>query len=62
MAKATSHPNRHFISSEDVQGTQVYGAGYAAIGEIDHLLIDKISPRGLRSHELWRLLGLGPSH
>jgi hypothetical protein len=25
MAKATSHPNRNFISSEDVQGTQLKG-------------------------------------
>jgi hypothetical protein len=53
MAKATAHPNRNFISSEDVQGTQVYGAGDAAIGEIDHLLIDKIS--GGWSTQSWAL-------
>ena len=45
MAQATSHPDRRLISSEDVQGTDVYGAGDEAIGEIDHLLIDKVSGR-----------------
>jgi PRC-barrel domain len=45
MAKATAHPDRRLISSEDVQGTEVYGAGDKAIGEIDHLLIEKVSGR-----------------
>ena len=45
MAKATAHPDRRLISSEDVQGTEVYGAGDQAIGEIDHLLIEKVSGR-----------------
>ena len=45
MAKATSHPDRRLISSEDVQGTNVYGIGDESIGEIDHLLIEKISGR-----------------
>jgi hypothetical protein len=36
VAKATAHPDRRLISSEDVQGTEVYGAGDKAIGEIDH--------------------------
>jgi hypothetical protein len=36
MAKATAHPDMRLISSEDVQGTNVYGAGNEAIGEIDH--------------------------
>ena len=31
MAKATAHPDRWLISSEDVQGTEVYGAGDQAI-------------------------------
>jgi len=41
VAKATAHPDRRLISSEDVQGTNVYGIGDESIGEIDHLLIDK---------------------
>jgi hypothetical protein len=45
MAKATVHPDRRLISSEDVQGTEVYGTGDEAIGEIDHLLIEKVSGR-----------------
>jgi hypothetical protein len=45
VAKATAHPDRRLISSEDVQGTEVYGAGDKAIGEIDHLLIEKVSGR-----------------
>lgn len=45
MAKATAHPDRRLISSEDVQGTNVYGIGDEAIGEIDHLLIEKMSGR-----------------
>ena len=27
MAKATAHPDHRLISSEDVEGTEVYGAG-----------------------------------
>jgi hypothetical protein len=45
VAKATAHPDRRLISSEDVEGTNVYGVGDKAIGEIDHLLIDKVSGR-----------------
>ena len=45
MPKATAHPDHRLISSEDVQGTDVYGVGDAVIGEIDHLLIEKISGR-----------------
>jgi hypothetical protein len=71
MAKATAHPDHRLISSEDVQNTDVYGAGDQAIGQIDHLLIDKMSGRvayavmsfggflgiGERYHPLpWRML------
>ena len=42
---ATAHPNRNLISSEDVHGTDVYGVGDQAVGEIDHLLIEKVSGR-----------------
>ena len=45
MAQATAHPDRRLISSEDVHGTNVYGIGEEVIGEIDHLLIEKISGR-----------------
>ena len=45
MTQATAHPNHRLISSEDVQGTDVYGIGEEAIGQIDHLLIEKISGR-----------------
>jgi hypothetical protein len=33
------------ISSEDVEGTEVYGSGDEVIGEIDHLLIEKVAGR-----------------
>ncbi len=45
MARATAHRNHNFISSEDVQGTEVYGVGDTKIGEIDHLMVDKMSGR-----------------
>jgi len=45
MARATAHPDHQCISSEDIQGTEVYGAGGKNIGEIDHLIIDKVSGR-----------------
>ena len=43
MATATAHPNHQLISSEDVEGTEVYGVGDNHIGEVDHLMIDKVS-------------------
>jgi hypothetical protein len=43
--RATAHPDHRCISSEDIQGTEVYGAGGKNIGEIDHLIIDKVSGR-----------------
>ena len=45
MANATAHPDRRLISSEDVHGTEVYGVGDEAVGEIDHLLIEKVTGR-----------------
>ena len=45
MATATVHPNHQLISSEDVEGTNVYDMKSNKIGEIDHLMIDKISGR-----------------
>ena len=58
VAKATAHPDRRLISSEDVQGTNVYGIGDESIDEIDHLLIGKVSGRVLYAG----FLGLGHSH
>ena len=63
MAKATAHPDRRLISSEDVQGTNVYGIGDEAIGEIDHLLIEKISGRvAYAVMSFGGFLGLAHSH
>ena len=45
MASVTQHPNHQLISSEDVEGTNVYDPKGSKIGEIDHLMIDKISGR-----------------
>lgn len=42
---ATAQPTHQLISSDNVHGTNVYGAGDAKVGEIDHLMIDKISGR-----------------
>ena len=63
MAKATAHPDRRLISSEDVQGTNVYGIGDEAIDEIDHLLIEKISGRvAYAVMSFGGFLGLAHSH
>ena len=43
MAQATAHSNHQLISSEDVEGTEVYDAGGKNISEVDHLMIDKVS-------------------
>lgn len=63
MAYATAHPNHNLISSEDVQGTNVYGMAEAKIGEIDHLIIDKISGKVVWAvMSFGGFLGLGESH
>ena len=63
MARATAHPNHQLISSEDVEGTDVYGVDGKKIGEIDHLMIDKISGRVTYAViSFGGLLGLGHSH
>ena len=43
MATSTVHPNHQLISSEDVEGTNVYDMKGSKIGDIDHLMIDKVS-------------------
>jgi PRC-barrel domain len=63
VAKATAHPDRRLISSEDVQGTEVYGSGDKAIGEVDHLLIEKVSGRVTYAvMSFGGFFGLGHSH
>ncbi|MEZ5730673.1 MAG: PRC-barrel domain-containing protein [Hyphomicrobiaceae bacterium] len=60
---ATAHPDHQLISSEDVQGTDVYGAGDASIGEIDHLIIEKLSGRvAYAVISFGGFMGLGHSH
>jgi hypothetical protein len=63
MATWTTHPNSNFISSEDVEGTDVYGAGDTKVGAIDHLMIDKVSGRiSYAVMSFGGFLGLGHSH
>ena len=62
-AKATAHPDRRLISSEDVEGTEVYGSGDEVIGEIDHLLIEKVVGRvAYAVMSFGGFLGLAHSH
>jgi len=63
MASATAHPDHRLISSEDVEGTEVYGLGRDKVGEIDHLMIDKLSGRVIYAvMSFGGFLGLGHSH
>jgi hypothetical protein len=63
MAQSTAHPNHQLISSEDVEGTEVYDAAGTNIGEIDHLMIDKTSGRvAYAVMSFGGFLGLGHSH
>jgi PRC-barrel domain len=63
MARATQHPNHQCVSSEDVQGTEVFGADNTKIGEIDHLIIDKVSGRvAYAVMSFGGFMGLGHSH
>jgi hypothetical protein len=61
---ATHHPNSQLISSEDVEGTGVYGpSDNSEIGTIDHLMIEKISGRVTYAvMSFGGFLGLGHSH
>jgi hypothetical protein len=63
MAKATTHPNHNLISSEDVEDTNVYSLAGKKIGDIDHLMIDKVSGRVTYAvMSFGGFLGLGHSH
>jgi hypothetical protein len=59
----TAHPNHAFISSEDVEGTSVNDKKGNRIGEIDHLMIDKVSGRvNYAVMSFGGLLGLDHKH
>jgi hypothetical protein len=61
MATVTRHP--HLISNEDVNGTNVYGAGDSKVGSIDHLMIERRSGRVTYAVMTFGgFLGLGQSH
>ena len=63
MARATMHPNHNCISSEDIHGTAVYGPEAKQIGDIDHLIIDKVSGRvAYAVMSFGGFMGLGHSH
>ena len=63
MARATAHPNHRCISSEDVQGTDVYDPRGNNIGKIDHLIIDKVTGRvAYAVMSFGGFMGLGHSH
>jgi hypothetical protein len=63
MATATVHPNHQLISSEDVEGTSVYSPAREQIGEIDHLMIDKVSGKVTYAvMSFGGFLGLGHNH
>lgn len=63
MARATAHPNHQLVSSNDVQGTEVYGVGDKHVGEIDHLILDKLTGRvAYAVMSFGGFLGLGHSH
>ena len=63
MPAATAHPDHLLISSEDVEGTNVYDINGEKIGEIDHLMIAKFSGRVTYAvMSFGGFLGLGHSH
>ena len=63
MATATVHPNHNLISSEDIEGTNVYDPAGTKIGDIDHLMIDKVSGRVTYAvMSFGGFLGLGHNH
>jgi hypothetical protein len=63
MATATAHPDLSMISSEDVEGTTVFDPVGNEIGEIDHLMIDKVSGQVRYAvMSFGGFMGLGHSH
>jgi hypothetical protein len=63
MANSTVHQNHGLISSEDVEGVNVYGTDRDKIGQIDHLMIDKVSGKVTYAvMSFGGFLGLAHSH
>ena len=64
MATATVHPNNSLISSARTsKAPTVYGPGADKVGEIDHLMIDKVSGNVTYAvMSFGGFLGLGHSH
>jgi sporulation protein YlmC with PRC-barrel domain len=63
MARATAHPDHHLVSSEDVEGTNVYSVDGKKIGAIDHLMIEKETGRITYAViSFGGFLGLGHNH
>jgi hypothetical protein len=62
MGRSTAS-NHQCVSSNDVQGTEVYGADSSHIGEIDHLIIDKVSGRvAYAVMSFGGFMGIGDNH
>ncbi len=63
MGSAQPHMSKNVISSNDVQGTNVYSMNAEKIGEIDHLMIDKPSGRvNYAVMSFGGFLGMGQDH
>ena len=63
MARSTAHPDHQCVSSNDIHGTEVYGADGNHIGEVDHMIIDKLSGRvAYAVISFGGFMGLGHSH
>ncbi|TYB88563.1 PRC-barrel domain-containing protein [Oceaniovalibus sp. ACAM 378] len=65
MTTATEQSTSHsgLISSSDVNGTAVYSPSGDHIGEIDHLMIDKVSGKiGYAVMGFGGFLGIGEDH
>lgn len=59
----TASPTFNLISSEDVEGTNVYDSNGNKIGEIDHLMIDRVSGNVRYAvMSFGGFMGLGHSH
>ena len=57
------HPDRAFISSEEVEGCSIYDTNGNSVGEVDHLMIDKKSGRVVYAViGFGGFLGLGHRH
>lgn len=63
MTQTTVQADRSLISSDDVNGTAVYGPDGSNVGTIDHLMIEKVSGRVTYAvMSFGGFLGLGHSH